>query len=123
MLAQLRRSFKPEFLNRIDETVLFTPLGKKQIAEIIDVQLKGLRKRLAGRKITLELTDACKEYIAESAYDPAFGARPLKRFIQHMLENPLARGIIEGSISDDSTVVVDAPEHPDTDAPLRITVR
>ena len=123
VLAQLRRSFKPEFLNRIDETVLFTPLGKKQIAEIIDVQLKGLRKRLAGRKITLELTDACKEYIAESAYDPAFGARPLKRFIQHRLENPLARGIIEGSISDDSTVVVDAPEHPDTDAPLRITVR
>jgi len=102
--------FRPEFLNRIDEVIEFTPLSKEQIAEIVELQLARLRERLAERRIQLELTDAAKEALAEAGWDPAFGARPLKRAIQRLVENPLALRLLEGDFADGDTVRVDAED-------------
>jgi ATP-dependent Clp protease ATP-binding subunit ClpB len=107
LMELLKQSFRPEFLNRIDETVIFNRLGKNDIGKIIDIQLALLAKRLAGRKITLRLTNAAKETIAERGYDPLFGARPLKRTIQADLENPLAKLVIAGKIKEGDTVTAD----------------
>jgi ATP-dependent Clp protease ATP-binding subunit ClpB len=107
LMELLKQSFRPEFLNRIDETVIFNRLGKNEIGKIIDIQLALLAKRLAGRKITLKLTDAAKNIIAERGYDPLFGARPLKRTIQADLENPLAKLVIAGKIKEGDTVTAD----------------
>ncbi len=106
VLAELRTYFRPEFLNRVDETVLFSPLLASQIAEIVNVLLIGLRSRLAEKKIELILGDDTLNFIAKEAYDPAFGARPLKRYLQHELETVLAKGIISGSIPENSSVTV-----------------
>lgn len=103
----LRRSFKPEFLNRLDEIVFYKPLTKENITKIVDLIVSDLRKRLEDRQITLELTDGAKEYIIDTAYDPVYGARPLKRFIQSSVETLLARKIIAGEIEPESTVTVD----------------
>ncbi|MDQ3425901.1 MAG: AAA family ATPase, partial [Actinomycetota bacterium] len=92
----LRDSFRPEFLNRIDEIVVFEPLTREQLTDIVELQLARLRERLAERRIELELTDSARELIAEAGWDPAYGARPLKRAIQRMLENPLALELLEG---------------------------
>jgi ATP-dependent Clp protease ATP-binding subunit ClpB len=104
----LRSRFRPEFLNRIDEIVEFSALSREQIAEIIELQLGRLRNRLADRRITLELTDAAKEALAEAGWDPAYGARPLKRAIQRLVENPLALRLLEGDFADGDTIRVDA---------------
>ena len=106
VMAQLKQFFRPEFLNRVDETVLFSPLLENQVVKIVDVLLGRLRKRLAERKIELELSDEAKRFIAHEAYDPAYGARPLKRYLQNELETRLARGIIGGQIPDGCKVVV-----------------
>jgi ATP-dependent Clp protease ATP-binding subunit ClpB len=106
----LRDVFRPEFLNRIDEVVEFEPLSKDQIAEIVDLQLARLRGRLAERRIELELTDAAKETLAEAGWDPAYGARPLKRAIQRLVENPLALRLLEGDFADGDTIRVDAED-------------
>jgi ATP-dependent Clp protease ATP-binding subunit ClpB len=103
----LRQTFRPEFLNRVDETVIFNRLGKNEIAKIIDIQLARLTRRLAERKITLTLTGAAKDLIAGRGYDPLFGARPLKRTIQAELENPLAKLVIAGKIREGDTVTAD----------------
>ena len=103
----LKQSFRPEFLNRIDETVIFNRLGKEEISKIVDIQFARLGERLAERKITLKLTAAAKAYLAERGYDPQFGARPLKRTIQSELENPLAKAIIAGKIKEGDTVNAD----------------
>src|SRR5262249_32267462 len=103
----LRQHFKPEFLNRIDDIITFKSLGKEEIARIIDIQLETLRKYLAERKISLELTAAAKEELLREGYDPAFGARPLKRAIQKMLADPLALKILDGSIQPDEHVIAD----------------
>ncbi|MBR0302685.1 MAG: AAA family ATPase, partial [Clostridia bacterium] len=103
----LRRSFKPEFLNRLDEIVFYKPLTKENVTKIVDLILKDLQSRLDDRQITLTLTDAAKEHIIESAYDPVYGARPLKRFIQSRVETLLARKMIAGEIEPESTVTVD----------------
>lgn len=103
----LRHHFRPEFLNRVDETVLFRPLHLSQLVKIIDLLIGGLRERLADRKIELTLSDAAKGFIAESAYDPHFGARPLHRYIQAHLETPLAKMIIGGDLADGASVTVD----------------
>ena len=108
LLELLKQSFRPEFLNRIDETVIFNRLGKGEIGKIVDIQLTRLSQRLAERKITLKLTDAAKSLLAERGYDPMFGARPLKRTIQSDLENPLAKQVISGAISEGDTVIADA---------------
>jgi ATP-dependent Clp protease ATP-binding subunit ClpB len=106
----LRNVFRPEFLNRIDEVIEFRPLSKEQIAEIVELQLARLRDRLAERRIELELTDAAKEVLAEAGWDPAFGARPLKRAIQRLVENPLALRLLEGDFADGDTIRVDAED-------------
>jgi ATP-dependent Clp protease ATP-binding subunit ClpB len=106
--ATLRESFKPEFLNRIDETIIFNNLGRDQIAAIVDIQLKRLRKNLASRKIALELTESAKSLIAEKGYDPAYGARPLKRTIQRLIQDPLAVKILGGEFKEGDEVRVDA---------------
>ena len=107
VMNTLRASFKPEFLNRVDEIVLFKPLLRGQIAAIVELMLSGLRARLADRKITLTLSDAAKAFIAETAYDPVFGARPLRRYLQTYVETPLAKAIIGGQLADGQTVTVD----------------
>jgi ATP-dependent Clp protease ATP-binding subunit ClpB len=104
----LRSHFRPEFLNRIDEIVVFHALKREQLKEIIDIQLERLRKLLADRRITIELTDAAKELLINEGYDPAFGARPLKRVIQHRIADPLALEILQGKIQDGDHVLVDA---------------
>ncbi len=106
--AALTDHFRPEFLNRIDEIVEFRPLSREQIGEIVELQLGRLRERLAERGLSLELTDAATEAIAEAGWDPAYGARPLKRAIQRLLENPLALRLLEGDFGEGDTIRVDA---------------
>jgi ATP-dependent Clp protease ATP-binding subunit ClpB len=105
---QMRERFRPEFLNRVDEIVVFEPLSREQIGEIVELQLERLRERLAERRITLDLTDAAKEALADAGWDPAYGARPLKRAIQRLVENPLALRLLEGDLGDGDTIRVDA---------------
>ena len=104
----LRSQFKPEFLNRVDDIVIFRPLGEAQIEHIVGLQLARMDKLLADRKITLELTDAAKALISKEGYEPAFGARPLKRAIQRLVQNPLALELLEGKFSDGDHIVGDA---------------
>jgi ATP-dependent Clp protease ATP-binding subunit ClpB len=108
--AALRDSFRPEFLNRVDEIVVFAPLSRDQIGEIVELQLARLRDRLAERRIELELTDAAKEALGEAGWDPAYGARPLKRAIQRLVENPLALRLLEGEFADGDRIAVDADD-------------
>jgi ATP-dependent Clp protease ATP-binding subunit ClpB len=106
----LREFFRPEFLNRVDEIVEFQPLSRDQLGEIVELQLQRLRARLADRGLDLVLTPAAKELIAEAGWDPAYGARPLKRAIQRLVENSLAKRLLEHEFSDGDTVMVDADD-------------
>jgi ATP-dependent Clp protease ATP-binding subunit ClpB len=106
VMAELRKNFRPEFLNRIDEIVMFRPLGRDEIVKIIDLQLADINRRLADRQIRLRITDAAKEYIADTTYVPEYGARPVKRFLQKQLETELGRMIIKDAIHEGSTAVV-----------------
>jgi ATP-dependent Clp protease ATP-binding subunit ClpB len=108
VLQVLRDHFKPEFLNRIDDIVVFSQLGKDEIAKIIDVQLERLRKMLEERGITIELDESARRLLIEEGYDPVYGARPLKRAIQAMIQNPLAVSLLNGEISSGQTVRVTA---------------
>jgi ATP-dependent Clp protease ATP-binding subunit ClpB len=103
----LKDHFRPEFLNRIDEVILFHSLSKAQLVKIVEVQLENLRRRLAGRNLKLVLTDAARKLLAEEGYDPTFGARPLKRVIQQRIENALAGKILGGEFGDGDTINVD----------------
>jgi ATP-dependent Clp protease ATP-binding subunit ClpB len=105
--ALLKVTFKPEFLNRIDETIFFNRLGKPEILKIVDIQLGLLKKRLGERKITLEATPKARAFLAETGYDPQFGARPLKRTIQSLVQNPLAKMVLAGDVVDGDTVTID----------------
>jgi ATP-dependent Clp protease ATP-binding subunit ClpB len=105
--AALSEHFRPEFLNRIDEIVEFEPLTREQLGEIVELQLARLRQRLAERGLGLELTDAAKEVVAEAGWDPTYGARPLKRALQRLVENPLALRLLEGEFGEGDTVLVD----------------
>jgi ATP-dependent Clp protease ATP-binding subunit ClpB len=107
---ELRDRFRPEFLNRVDEVVTFEALSKEQLADIVELQLARLRERLAERQLSLEVSDAAKELLAEEGWDPAYGARPLKRAIQRLVENPLALELLEGRFVGGDTVRVDARE-------------
>jgi len=107
VLDALRRQFRPEFLNRVDEIVVFRALTEAELAKIVEIQLEGLRKRLAERRITLEVTEAAKAHLARVGYDPVFGARPLKRAIQREVETPVARLIVAGKLRDGGAVRVD----------------
>jgi ATP-dependent Clp protease ATP-binding subunit ClpB len=110
VMETLRSTFKPEFLNRIDEIVIFNSLGPEEIKKIVGIQINLLRKRLDDNKITLELTDRAKEFLANTGFDPVYGARPLKRTIQHFIQDPLAVKILEGSIKEGDYVNVDAKD-------------
>ena len=103
----LRRSFRPEFLNRLDEIVFYKPLTKDNIFHIIDLQLDSLNRRLEDKRLHVVLTDAAKDLVLESAYDPMYGARPLRRYLQHTVENLVGRKIIAGEVTPDSTITVD----------------
>nr|MBA2384050.1 type VI secretion system ATPase TssH [Actinomycetota bacterium] len=105
---EMRDRFRPEFLNRIDEIVVFDPLDREQLAEIAELQLGRLRERLAERRLSLELTDAAKEVLAEAGWDPTYGARPLKRALQRLVENPLATRLLAGEFREGDTIRVDA---------------
>jgi len=107
MLA-LHAHFKPEFLNRVDDIIIFRPLGKEQLVKIIELRLEDVRRQLAERKISLELTDAAKELLFSEGYDPNFGARPLKRAIQKLIQDPLALKILDGEVLQGDHVIVDA---------------
>jgi ATP-dependent Clp protease ATP-binding subunit ClpB len=111
VMNALQSHFRPEFLNRVDDIIIFNPLGKEQLTKIIDLRLEDLRRLLAERKISLELTDAAKELLFAEGFDPAYGARPLKRAIQRMIQDPLALKILDGEVLHGDHVVVDAREH------------
>jgi ATP-dependent Clp protease ATP-binding subunit ClpB len=107
VLDDVRGYFRPEFVNRIDELLVFEPLGREEIAQIVEIQLRGLTRRLEERKLSLVLADAAKDYLADRGYDPAFGARPLKRLIQREVQDPLAMKLLAGEIHDGDEITVD----------------
>jgi ATP-dependent Clp protease ATP-binding subunit ClpB len=110
VLRELRQHFRPEFLNRVDETVVFHPLTTQELGRIVDIQLGRLRERLAERRITLSLTPAARTHIAALGYDPVYGARPLKRLIQQEVETPMARQLVKGELRDGESAVVDVKD-------------
>jgi ATP-dependent Clp protease ATP-binding subunit ClpB len=110
VMGLLKQSFRPEFLNRLDETVVFRGLDRDQLRRIVSIQVTRVAERLAHRGITLELSDDARDHLAEVGYDPTYGARPLKRAIQRELETELAKRIVAGDIRDGMHVTVDAPE-------------
>ena len=105
--ADLRASFRPEFLNRLDETIMFKPLTKDNIGGIVTLLLKDLNERLADRDIAVELTEKAKKFVIDNGYDPAFGARPLKRYLQQHVETLSARLILSGDVSEESIILID----------------
>jgi ATP-dependent Clp protease ATP-binding subunit ClpB len=107
VLEEMRSRFRPEFLNRLDEVIVFKPLDKAEIAEIVGIQVESLARRLAGRKLEIELTPAARDYLAEKGYEPSFGARPLKRLIQREVQDPLATKLLSGELAESAKVVVD----------------
>jgi ATP-dependent Clp protease ATP-binding subunit ClpB len=107
VMVALRQTFKPEFLNRVDDIIIFRPLGIEQIGSIVELQLTRLRKLLADRNLTLEVSEAAKKHLAEEGYDPAFGARPLKRAIQREIQNPLALAVLEGRFNDGDRIIAE----------------
>jgi ATP-dependent Clp protease ATP-binding subunit ClpB len=106
----MRDTFRPEFLNRIDEIVEFEPLTREQIGDIVELQLARLRSRLDDKGLSLVLSDTAKEHLAEAGWDPTYGARPLKRAIQRLVENPLALRLLEGEFEEGDTVGVDVED-------------
>jgi ATP-dependent Clp protease ATP-binding subunit ClpB len=104
----LHTHFKPEFLNRVDDIIIFRPLGKEQLVKIIELRLEDVRRLLADRKISLELTDNAKDLLFTQGYDPNFGARPLKRSIQKLIQDPLALKILDGEVLHGDHVIIDA---------------
>jgi ATP-dependent Clp protease ATP-binding subunit ClpB len=107
VLEALRQQFRPEFLNRVDEIVVFHSLSREHLKQIVDIQLERLRQRLAERHIELELTERAREYLAVTGYDPSYGARPLKRLLQREIETTLGRKLLAGEVTEHARVVVD----------------
>ncbi|MBP3636991.1 MAG: AAA family ATPase, partial [Clostridia bacterium] len=107
VMKLLRSQFRPEFINRIDDIVFYKPLEQNEIRSIVGLMLKGLQARLAAKEITVELTEAAVDAIAEAGFDPVYGARPLKRYMQSQLETMLARAIVAGDVLPGQQVVVD----------------
>jgi ATP-dependent Clp protease ATP-binding subunit ClpB len=106
VMQQLRGHFRPEFLNRVDDVIVFRPLGEAEIAHIVDLQAARLQRLLADRKIRIEFTPEAKQFVAEEGFDPAFGARPLKRALQRLVQDPLAMAVLEGRFADGDNVRV-----------------
>ena len=110
VIEELKKNFRPEFINRVDDIVVFSPLTESQIHRIIDLSLEGLKKRLVDRDMTVEMTDAAKSLVAREAYDPHYGARPVKRYMQKHVETQLAEMIIKGSAKDGDGIIIDAQD-------------
>ena len=110
VMEALRSTFRPEFLNRVDETIIFNSLGPEEIRKIVGIQADLIGKRLEERKIILELTDGAKELLAQTGFDPVYGARPLKRTIQHLVQDPLAMKILDGSVKEGDRITADAKD-------------
>jgi ATP-dependent Clp protease ATP-binding subunit ClpB len=108
IMQELRDTLRPEFLNRIDEVVIFSPLGREELGRIVEIQLGHLRRRLADKRLELEVTDAAEALLGREGYDPTFGARPLKRTIQRLVQDPLALRLLQREFVEGDTVVVDA---------------
>ncbi|MCD8329709.1 MAG: type VI secretion system ATPase TssH, partial [Lachnospiraceae bacterium] len=104
----LKQQFRPEFLNRLDEIICYKPLRREEIRQIVDLQIKDLQRRLDNKQLKVQVTDEAKDTIIEESYDPNFGARPIKRYIQGKVETLLARKIIAGDVSEGDTLTVDA---------------
>ena len=111
MTDALRQHFRPEFINRVDEIIFFHALGLEHMKSIVDIQVRGLLKRLEDRKIHVELSDAAKGVIVREGYDPAYGARPLKRAIQKLVLDPLAMRVLEGEFHEGDRVTVDVEDN------------
>ncbi len=111
VMMVLAQQFRPEFINRIDETVVFHPLASEHIKQIADIQLAKLYERLAEKGFSLEVTDEALAKLAQSGFDPVYGARPLKRAIQHAIENPLAQKLLSGELTTGNTICIDADEN------------
>jgi ATP-dependent Clp protease ATP-binding subunit ClpB len=109
-MAELRGHFRPEFLNRVDETVLFKPLTLAEIEQIVDLSMTDLRRRLADRRISLELSEPARRLIARNGYDPVYGARPLRRYIQRVVETQIGRALLGGEILDGATITLDTED-------------
>ncbi|MEO7752903.1 MAG: ATP-dependent chaperone ClpB [Terracoccus sp.] len=107
VLAVVRQAFKPEFLNRLDEIVVFDPLGREELAHIVELQVRAFGTRLADRRVTLTVTDTARDWLARTGYDPAYGARPLRRLVQREIGDRLARALLSGEVRDGATVAVD----------------
>ncbi len=107
VLAEVRATFRPEFVNRVDEIIVFQPLGREEIGQIVDIQLRQLQERMEGRKLSVRLTDRAREYLADKGYDPAFGARPLKRLIQREVQDALAMKLLSGEIREGDQLEID----------------
>jgi ATP-dependent Clp protease ATP-binding subunit ClpB len=114
VMAAVHATFKPEFLNRLDEVVIFDPLSTDELARIVELQVDLLTKWLADRRITLEVTPAAREWLAITGFDPAYGARPLRRLVQREIGDRLARSLLAGVVRDGSMVVVDTDPESDT---------
>ncbi len=108
VLAEVRQALRPELLNRIDEIIVFNNLGLTEITRIVEIQIEHLKRRLQEKRIELRLTDAAKELLAKEGFDPVFGARPLKRAIQRLVQDPLALKILEGEFAEGDQITVDA---------------
>jgi ATP-dependent Clp protease ATP-binding subunit ClpC len=107
---ELKRYFRPEFINRIDSVVIFKPLKKEHVKQIVDLMIKRLEERLKDKELKLQISDSAKEYLANKGYDPAFGARPLRRVIEKEVETPLAMKLISGEIQEGDTVMIDVED-------------
>jgi ATP-dependent Clp protease ATP-binding subunit ClpB len=107
VMSVVRSSFKPEFLNRLDDTVLFHPLGIEELSTIVALQVEAMQKRLRDRRLTLDVTPAAREWLALNGFDPAYGARPLRRLVQTAIGDRLAKAILAGQVADGDTAVVD----------------
>ena len=112
-MTELRAHFRPEFLNRLDETILFKPLTKDNINHIVDLMIADVNRRLVDKELKVELTESAKDFVTERGYDPAYGARPLRRYLQKHVETLAARIILEGNIRQGQTIVIDASEGAD----------
>ncbi len=108
--SELKHYFKPEFINRLDDLIIFNPLGKEEIKQIVDIMLQNIKEKVKERDIEIIVTDAAKELIADAGFDPVYGARPLKRAIQEIIEDRLAELILEGKVKEGSRVTFDAKD-------------
>jgi ATP-dependent Clp protease ATP-binding subunit ClpC len=107
VMTEVKRFFRPEFLNRVDEVLVFRPLDRKQMEEIVEIQLRELSERLQNKKLALELTQTAKDLLVQEGFDPQFGARPIKRALRRLLEDPLSEELLRGRFKESSVVIVD----------------